>query len=150
MHWGSPSYYRCLHCQQLAIFAETIRFATLLLVMESCSSLSQMPKQTETIKHWSVLLVIQYWHCWNPCDGPGCQFAKILPGGFSQLHHCLIHEYYSCIRQWALGHIGSGDNCQGFSRRYFVVSSSQCSDAGQVQQLMVKLGQRSKEGDLII
>ena len=82
MHWGSPSYYRCLHCQQLAIFAETIRFATLLLVMESCSSLSQMPKQTETIKHWSVLLVIQYWHCWNPCDGPGCQFAKILPGGF--------------------------------------------------------------------
>ena len=34
----------------------------------------------------------------------------------------------------ALGHIGSGDNCpndcQRFSHRYCVVSSSQCSDAG--------------------
>ena len=36
----------------------------------------------------------------------------------------------------ALGHIGSGDNCpndcQRFSHRYCVVSSSQCSARGQV------------------
>ena len=51
----------------------------------------------------------------------------------------------------ALGHIGSGDNCpndcQGFSHRYCVVSSYQCSARGQVGSGGGDGVTRSKKGD---